>query len=58
MCQWGANIDPWAGYRMGLSQTPPIPNQAGGVKKSPFQIAAKRLEIDKNEHNRSDTLWL
>ena len=49
MCQWGAIRNPLVGYRIGLSPTrasPPTPNL--GVEKSPFQIAAKRLEIDEN----------
>ena len=35
MCQWGANSNPWAAYRMGLSPTPRPPNpQTGGRKDS------------------------
>ena len=50
MCQWGANINPWAGYRVNPSPTPRVsPNpQTEGVEKSTFQIAAKLLEIDEN----------
>ena len=44
MCEWGANSNPWAGYRIGPSRPPRSPNsQTGGmgVEKSPFEIAAK-----------------
>ena len=50
MCQLVANIDIRAGYRMGLSPThnvTPTP-QSLWVEKSPFRIAAKRLEIAEN----------
>ena len=50
MCQWWANRNPRASYRMGPSQPPygrPKPLN-GGVKKSPFQIWTNQLEVDKN----------
>ena len=50
MCQWGSNMNPWVGYRMGPSQTPHLhtnqPNrEGGGVEKSPFEITAKQLTL-------------
>ena len=53
MCQWEANGNPLAGYRMGVSPTnhvplTPTPGAGGGVEKSPFEKAAKWLEIDEN----------
>ena len=59
MSQWGANRNPFAGYRMGVSQTPYPTKPGRGVKKSPFEIAAKRLEIDEKvnrEHFRTHSL--
>ena len=50
MCQWGANRNPWAGYRMGLSRPPrstSVPLQTGG-RKVPFQFSAKQLEVVEN----------
>ena len=44
-CQWGANRkNTMGGYRTGLSTSPQTSRLV--VKKSPFQIAAKWLEID------------
>ena len=53
MCQWGAYKEP-----MGRLSNRPIPdttyprhvshNPQTGVEKFPFQIAAKRLEIDES----------
>ena len=50
---------------MGLSLTHHVPQpQSWGVKKSPFQIAAKRLEIDdhastgKKRLIKKDIFWL
>ena len=46
MCQYGANGNQWTGYRMGQPRPPLPPNPPNrGVEKSPFEIAAKRLEI-------------
>ena len=42
----GANRSPWASNRMDISPTHHDPK--AGVEKSPFQIAAIRLEIDEN----------
>ena len=47
MSQWGANRNPWVGYRMGLFRTPsrtPKPE----VEKLQFHIAAKQFEINEN----------
>ena len=61
MCQWGANRNPWAYYRIDLPPDPNVtfnpPNR--GVAKYPFEIAAKRLEIDENvKRAHLRTHWL
>ena len=49
MCQWGANRNLLAGYRMGPSVTPTASlTPKPGVEKSPFQISANQLEIFEN----------
>ena len=44
MCQWGANRNPWAGYRMGPSPTPhaPLTPQTGGSKSPPLKLQPNR----------------
>ena len=45
----GANKNPWTGNRMGPSPTLMVTiTLKPGVEKSPFEIAANRLEIDEN----------
>ena len=46
MCLFEANRNPRVRSRLDLSPTLYHPRQ--GVEKSPFQIDAKRLEIDEN----------
>ena len=55
MCQWWANRNPWAGYRMGPSPTPHVPHNPPnrGVNKPPFEIAAKSATIDWEHHVQS-----
>ena len=48
MCQWGANMNAWAGYRMGLFPTQVSLTAKPGVEKSHCKIATKQLEIDEN----------
>ena len=40
MCQWGANRNPWTGYRMGSSRPPisPVNPQTGGPKAPPSKF--------------------
>ena len=50
MCKRGANLNPWAAYRM---FPPPTPSLAPlvpkpGIEKYPFEVAAKGLEANEN----------
>ena len=51
MCQWWANRNPLAGYRMGRFPTrhgPSSPHPQTGGRRSPFQISANRLALVDN----------
>ena len=47
LCQWGANRNPWVGYWMDPfpTSTAPIPPLNWRAEKSPFEVAAKWLDI-------------
>ena len=56
MCQWGANMKPCTGYRMGLSPTAPAPHDPpnrggdGGIPNSNFTKAVGDMRKLSTEH--------
>ena len=56
ICQWGANKNPWAGYRMGLSYVSITPKAA--VKKTPFNLQSNGWDDENVKRAHLSTLWL